>query len=207
MSPMTQITEEAVWERPDITICVRLLEQEMACYREESGKSQAEVERLMAAFRDAEMDRSGKEKKIAHLERQIKSPNIQKQAVPGEMRKDALTDGYPHSIAIGGADGGFGRDTPGAGRHEVVSVLHIAQAFLAAISESDANITLLELSSSKWKTAQEEAMTLKRVMVRWSGRMGQIPTRFGGGMCSPGVVEKSLMWQGLDGRNVARHLE
>ena len=99
MSPMTQITEEAVWECPDITICVRLLEQEMACYREESGKSQAEVERLMAAFRDAEMDRSGKEKKLAHLERQIKSPNIQKQMVPSEMRKDNLTDGHPHSLS------------------------------------------------------------------------------------------------------------
>lgn len=31
--------------------------------------------------------------------RQIKSPNIQKQMVPGEMRKDVLTDGHPHSLS------------------------------------------------------------------------------------------------------------
>lgn len=67
--PKTQNTEEAVPKCPDITDRLRLLEQEVARYREESGKSQAEVERLMTALRDAEMDRSGKEKKIADLER------------------------------------------------------------------------------------------------------------------------------------------
>lgn len=36
------------------------------------------------------------------------------------------------------------------------------QALLAAISEKDANIALLELSSSKRKKAQEEVMALKR---------------------------------------------
>lgn len=41
----------------------------MARYREESRKSQAEVERLMTVLRDAEMDKSCKEKKIADLER------------------------------------------------------------------------------------------------------------------------------------------
>lgn len=41
----------------------------MARNREESGKSKAEVERLMAALRDAEMEKLCKEKKIADLER------------------------------------------------------------------------------------------------------------------------------------------
>lgn len=36
------------------------------------------------------------------------------------------------------------------------------QALLAAISEKDANIALLELSSSKRKKSQEEVMALKR---------------------------------------------
>lgn len=67
--PKAQNTEEAVRKCPDITDRLRLLEQEVARYREESVKSQAEVERLMAALRDAEVDRSGKEKKIADLER------------------------------------------------------------------------------------------------------------------------------------------
>lgn len=39
---------------------------------------------------------------------------------------------------------------------------HRQQALLAAISEKDANIALLELSSSKRKKAQEEVMALKR---------------------------------------------
>lgn len=41
----------------------------MARNREESGKSKAEVERLMAALKDAEMDKLCKEKKIDDLER------------------------------------------------------------------------------------------------------------------------------------------
>lgn len=41
----------------------------MARYREESGKSQAEVERLKGALKDAEVDKSCKEKKITDLER------------------------------------------------------------------------------------------------------------------------------------------
>lgn len=67
--PKTQNMEEAARKCPDITDRLRLLEQEVARNREESGKSQAEVERLMAALRDAEMDKSCKEKKIADLER------------------------------------------------------------------------------------------------------------------------------------------
>lgn len=61
--------EETVRKCPDITDRLRLLEQEVARNKEESGKSQSEVERLMAALRDAEMDKLCKEQKIADLER------------------------------------------------------------------------------------------------------------------------------------------
>ncbi|KAK1898427.1 ERC protein 2 [Dissostichus eleginoides] len=98
-SPTTQNIEEAVRKCPDITDRLRLLEQEVARNKEDSGKSQVEVERLMMALRDAEMDKLLKEKKIADLERQVKSPNIQKQTVAGEMRKDGLIDGHPHSLS------------------------------------------------------------------------------------------------------------
>ncbi|XP_069581635.1 ERC protein 2 isoform X9 [Brachyistius frenatus] len=64
----TQNTDETVRLGPDITDRLRILEQEVARYREESGKSQAEVERLMGALRDAEMDKSCKERKTADLE-------------------------------------------------------------------------------------------------------------------------------------------
>ncbi|XP_029993958.1 ERC protein 2 [Sphaeramia orbicularis] len=244
-SPTTQSTEEAVRKCPDITDRLRLLEQEVARYREESGKSQAEVERLMVALRDSEMDRSCKDKKIADLERpgQIKSPNIQKQTVSGEMRKDALTDGHPHSLSqlppsVASQDAmretaeriaelekalresmntsahrealwaqeetarvqaqrqleelmgalektreeldatkmrlsstqqslherdGHLNNMRQERRKQLEEILEMKQqALLAAISEKDANIALLELSASKRKIAQEEVMALKR---------------------------------------------
>ncbi|GLD73718.1 ERC protein 2 isoform X1, partial [Lates japonicus] len=48
-------------------------------------------------------------------------------------------------------------------RKQLEEILEMKQqALLAAISEKDANIALLELSSSKRKKAQEEVMALKR---------------------------------------------
>ncbi|XP_076022384.1 ERC protein 2-like [Genypterus blacodes] len=249
IGPTAPIVDEAVRRCPDITDRLRLLEQEVARYREESRKSQAEVERLMGALRDAEKDKSGKEKQMADLERQIKSPNIQKQMVPGEMRMDALMDGHPHSLSqlppkvsqeamldtaerIGELERAL-RESMNTSAHrealwaqeeaaraqaqievdtmmetleELMGALektrmeldatklrlsstqqclherdgHLSnmrherrkqleeilemkqQALLAAISEKDANIALLELSSSKRKKAQEEVMALKR---------------------------------------------
>ncbi|XP_047425974.1 ERC protein 2-like [Mugil cephalus] len=240
----TQNMEEAVRMCPDITDRLRLLEQEVARYREESGKSQAEVERLMGALRDAEMDKSCKEKRITDLERpgQMKSPNIQKQTMPVEMRKDALTDGHPHSLSqlplsasqdamretaerimeleralresmntsahreslwaqeeaarvqaqreleelMGALEktrqeldatkmrlsstqqslherDGHLNSLRQERRKQLEEILEMKQqALLAAISEKDANIALLELSSSKRKKAQEEVMALKR---------------------------------------------
>nr|XP_020475924.1 ELKS/Rab6-interacting/CAST family member 1-like isoform X3 [Monopterus albus] len=238
----TQNMEEAFRKCPDITDRLGLLEQEVACYREESKKSQAEVDRLLAALRDAEMEKSCKERKIADLERQIKSPNIQKQTVQSEMSIDALTDGHPHSLsqlpllasqdamretaerirelemalresmntsahrealwaqeeaarvqaqreleelmgalektrqeldatklrlsstqqALHERDGHL-NSLHQERRKQLEEILEMKQqALLAAISEKDANIALLELSSSKRKKAQEEVMALKR---------------------------------------------
>ncbi|CAJ1085084.1 ERC protein 2-like isoform X1 [Xyrichtys novacula] len=190
-SPSTQNMEEALRKCPDITDRLRLLEQEVARNREESVKSQAEVERLMAALRDAELDKSSKEKKIADLERQIRSPNIQKQVVPGEMRKDILADGHPHSLSqleelMGALEktrqeldatklhlsstqqslherDGHLNSLRQERRKQLEEILEMKlQALLAAISEKDANIALLELSSSHRKKAQEEVIALKR---------------------------------------------
>ncbi|XP_072306340.1 ERC protein 2-like [Eucyclogobius newberryi] len=222
---------------PDITERLRLLEQEVSRYREESVKSQAEVDRLMGALRDAETDRSFRDKKISDLERQIKSPNIQKQSNPAEMRRDAVPDGhaYPHSLSqdamretaerIGELEKEL-RESMKTSAHrealwaqeetarvqaqrqleELMRALektreeldatkmrlsttqqslherdgHLSnlrqerrkqleeilemkqQALLAAISEKDANIALLEMSASNRKKSQEEVMALKR---------------------------------------------
>nr|XP_033944092.1 ERC protein 2-like isoform X2 [Pseudochaenichthys georgianus] len=192
-SPTTQNIEEAVRKCPDITDRLRLLEQEVARNKEDSGKSQVEVERLMMALRDAEMDKLLKEKKIADLERpgQVKSPNIQKQTVAGEMTKDGLIDGHPHSLSqleelMGALEktrqeldatklhlsstqqslherDGHLNSLRHERRKQLEEILEMKQqALLAAISEKDANIALLELSSSKRKKSQEEVMALKR---------------------------------------------
>ncbi|XP_061590916.1 ERC protein 2 isoform X2 [Cololabis saira] len=190
VSPTAQ-KEDAVRTCPDIADRLRLLEKEVARYREESSKSQAEVERLMGALKDAETDKSCKEKKISDLERQIRSPNIQKQMVPAEMRKDALTDGHPHSLSqleelMGALEktrqeldatklrlsstqqclherDGHLSSLQLERRKQLEEVLEMKQqALLAAISEKDANIALLELTASKRKKAQEEVMALKR---------------------------------------------
>ncbi|XP_077424182.1 ERC protein 2-like [Vanacampus margaritifer] len=68
VSSMAQNPEDTLRKCPDITDRLRLLEQDVARYREESGKSQAEVARLMVALKDAELDRSGREKRINDLE-------------------------------------------------------------------------------------------------------------------------------------------
>lgn len=54
---------------PDYMERVKLLEKEVAFYKDESGKAQTEVERLLDILRDVETERNDKDKKIAELER------------------------------------------------------------------------------------------------------------------------------------------
>uniref|UniRef100_A0A3Q4N3L7 ELKS/RAB6-interacting/CAST family member 2 n=1 Tax=Neolamprologus brichardi TaxID=32507 RepID=A0A3Q4N3L7_NEOBR len=222
------ILEEAVKMCPDITDRLRVLEQEVGRYREESRKSQAEVERLMGALNDAEMDKSCKEKKISDLERntarsegkhtQTNSHNL----LPLLASQDALRDTAERIMELERAlresmntsahrealwaqeeaarvqaqrqleelmgalektrqeldatklrlsstqqslherDGHL-NSLRQERRKQLEEILEMKQqALLAAISEKDANIALLELSSSKRKKAQEEVMALKR---------------------------------------------
>lgn len=54
---------------PDYMERVKLLEKEVTFYKEESGKAQTEVERLLDILRDVETEKNDKDKKIAELER------------------------------------------------------------------------------------------------------------------------------------------
>ncbi|KAL1021621.1 hypothetical protein UPYG_G00015660 [Umbra pygmaea] len=186
----SQNTEESTKKLLEVSDRIRQLEQEVTRYREESGKSQAEVERLMGMLREAETARANKEKKITELERQVKSPIILKQTVPGE-RPDGMTDGHPHSLSqlqelmnalektrqeldatrqrlsttqqsLQERDGHL-TNLRQERRKQLEEILEMKQqALLAAISEKDANIALLELSSTTRKKSQEEVMALKR---------------------------------------------
>nr|XP_046220917.1 ERC protein 2-like isoform X5 [Oncorhynchus gorbuscha] len=184
-------TEESTRKLLEVSDRIKLLEEEVTRYREESGKSQAEVERLMGILREQETERTNKEKKITELERQVKCPNILKQMVSGERRPDGQTDGHPHSISqleemmnalektrqeldttkqrlsttqhsLQERDGHL-TNLRLERRRQLEEILEMKQqALLAAISEKDANIALLELSSSKRKKSQDEVMSLKR---------------------------------------------
>lgn len=54
---------------PEYVDRVKLLEKEVSYYKEESGKAQNEVERLLEILREVETEKNDKDKKIAELER------------------------------------------------------------------------------------------------------------------------------------------
>uniref|UniRef100_A0A3P9DPF1 ELKS/RAB6-interacting/CAST family member 2 n=1 Tax=Maylandia zebra TaxID=106582 RepID=A0A3P9DPF1_9CICH len=189
-----QTTEEAVKMCPDITDRLRVLEQEVGRYREESRKSQAEVERLMGALKDLpllasqdamrdtaerimELERALRESMntSAHREAlwaQEEAARVQAQRqleeLMGALEKtrqelDATKLRLSSTQQSLHERDGHLNSLRQERRKQLEEILEMKQqALLAAISEKDANIALLELSSSKRKKAQEEVMALKR---------------------------------------------
>uniref|UniRef100_A0A3Q2UNB8 ELKS/RAB6-interacting/CAST family member 2 n=1 Tax=Fundulus heteroclitus TaxID=8078 RepID=A0A3Q2UNB8_FUNHE len=206
----TQKPEETVRTCPDIADRLRLLEQEVARYREESGKSQAEVERLKGALKDAEVDKSWSKgqwhscpphkdgpqdamretaERIMELEKALRetmntsahrealwaqeeAARVQAQRqleeLMGALEKtrqelDATKVRLSSTQKCLHERDGHLNQLRQERRKQLEEILEMKQqALLAAISEKDANIALLELSSSKRKKAQEEVMALKR---------------------------------------------
>ncbi|XP_061494624.1 ELKS/Rab6-interacting/CAST family member 1 isoform X2 [Rhineura floridana] len=60
---------------PEMSDRFQQLERDVARYREESSKAQAEVDRLLEILKEMENEKNDKDKKIAELERQIKDQN------------------------------------------------------------------------------------------------------------------------------------
>ncbi|KAL0977760.1 hypothetical protein UPYG_G00160860 [Umbra pygmaea] len=180
---------------------IKLLEKEVSYYQEESGKAQAEVDRLLAILREVETEKNDKDKKIAELERQTKEqgkkggPNLklgpQGDKKPGQNdpRKDNTIDPGQHvkleemmntlertrqeleatkqrlsstQQSLQERDGHL-NNMRQERRKQLEEILEMKQqALLAAISEKDANIALLELSASGKKKTQDEVLALKR---------------------------------------------
>uniref|UniRef100_A0A8C2FE83 ELKS/RAB6-interacting/CAST family member 2 n=1 Tax=Cyprinus carpio TaxID=7962 RepID=A0A8C2FE83_CYPCA len=220
---------------PEYVDRVKLLEKEVSFYKEESSKSQAEVERLLEILREVETEKNDKDKKIAELERQTKDQNKKGPGIklgpqmdkkgPGNILQDQRKDNPMDNPKVCGvffcfvllvALNFYRKKTKGfivlptfffiSQMEELMNVLektrqeleatkqrlsstqqslaerdgHLTnlrqerrkqleeilemkqQALLAAISEKDANIALLELSSSNKKKTQEEVLALKR---------------------------------------------
>ncbi|XP_075458497.1 ELKS/Rab6-interacting/CAST family member 1 isoform X9 [Ascaphus truei] len=208
---------------PELSERTQQLEREVSRFREEAGKSQAEVDRLLEILKEMENEKNEKDGKIAELERQIKDQNKKvatlkhKEQVEkkknaqlleeARRREDNLTDSSQQlqlsfEKVHEATDPAFKwskveelmlamekvkqelesmkaklsstqqslaekevhlTSLRAERRKHLEEVLEMKQeALLAAISEKDANIALLELSSSKKKKTQEEVASLKR---------------------------------------------
>ncbi|XP_029953023.1 ELKS/Rab6-interacting/CAST family member 1 isoform X6 [Salarias fasciatus] len=228
---------------------IKNLEQEVARHREDSGKAQAEVDRLLEILREMENEKNDKDKKISELERQMKDQSkkvatlkhkeqVEKsrnarlmeearkrednlsensQQVKDTLRQkseriEELEEALRESVQITAEREMVLAQEEAARSHQekqmeellgamekvkqelesmraklsstqqslcekeahlttlraerrkhLEEVLEMKQeALLAAISEKDANIALLELSSSKKKKTQDEVSQLKR---------------------------------------------
>uniref|UniRef100_A0A667XVV3 ELKS/RAB6-interacting/CAST family member 2 n=1 Tax=Myripristis murdjan TaxID=586833 RepID=A0A667XVV3_9TELE len=184
---------------PEYVDRVKLLEKEVAYYKEESGKAQTEVERLLDILREVETEKNDKDKKIAELERQggkdqaKKGSNIKlgpqgdKKGMGQDPRKDSTMDSSHHIKELMNTLERTRQELDATKqrlsstqqslqerdshltnmrqerRKQLEEILEMKQqALLAAISEKDANIALLELSASNKKKTQEEVLALKR---------------------------------------------
>uniref|UniRef100_A0A671VZ69 ELKS/RAB6-interacting/CAST family member 1 n=1 Tax=Sparus aurata TaxID=8175 RepID=A0A671VZ69_SPAAU len=184
---------------------ISCLEQEVDQHKEDAGKAQSEVERLLEILREMENEKNDKEKKIHELERQMKdqtkkvanlkhkeqlekSRNAQL-VEDAKKREDNLNESSQQikvedlllamdkvkqelevmkaklsstQLSLAEKEGHL-TSLRAERRKHLEEVLEMKQeALLAAISEKDANIALLELSSSKKKKTQEEVAALKR---------------------------------------------
>ncbi|KAM8758792.1 ERC protein 2 isoform 2-T2 [Rhynchonycteris naso] len=190
---------------PEFADRIKQLDKEASYYRDECGKAQAEVNRLLEILKEVENEKNDKDKKIAELERHMKDQNkkvanlkhnqqLEKKKNAQLLeevrrREDSMADNSQHmqieelmnalektrqeldatkarlastqqSLAEKEAHLANLRTER---RKQLEEILEMKQeALLAAISEKDANIALLELSASKKKKTQEEVMALKR---------------------------------------------
>uniref|UniRef100_A0A3B1JNS0 ELKS/RAB6-interacting/CAST family member 2 n=1 Tax=Astyanax mexicanus TaxID=7994 RepID=A0A3B1JNS0_ASTMX len=217
--------EEAARRNPELSELLKALENEVAFHKEESGKSKAEVDRLLTILRDVESERMETDKKMSDMERSASCfplPNCrppsaqplpisaspkpwggfmwdifgkqgkeQNKKLPGvkptqlgEMRPSDAPPQLEELMAalektrqeldvtkqrLSTTQSSLAERENNLSslrqerRKQMEEILEMKQqALLAAISEKDANIALLELSASKKKTSQEEVMALKR---------------------------------------------
>ncbi|KAG9333590.1 hypothetical protein JZ751_010806 [Albula glossodonta] len=146
---------------PEMTDRVKMLEKEVAYFKEESGKAHAEVDRLLDILREVETEKNDKDKRISELERQELEST--KQRLSSTQQSLAERDGHLTNLRQ-------------ERRKQLEEILEMKQqALLAAISEKDANIALLELSASNRKKTQEEVLVLKREKDRLMHQLKQQP--------------------------------
>ncbi|XP_053891778.1 ERC protein 2 [Malaclemys terrapin pileata] len=197
--------EEEARLNPEFADRMKQLDKEASYYRDECGKAQAEVDRLLEILKEVENEKNDKDKKIAELERHMKDQNKKVANLKHNQqmekkknaqlleevrrREDNMTDNSQHlqleelmnalektrqeldatKARLASTQQSLAEKEAHLAnlrierRKQLEEILEMKQeALLAAISEKDANIALLELSASKKKKTQEEVMALKR---------------------------------------------
>uniref|UniRef100_A0A3B4C0B2 ELKS/RAB6-interacting/CAST family member 2 n=1 Tax=Pygocentrus nattereri TaxID=42514 RepID=A0A3B4C0B2_PYGNA len=185
--------EEAARRNLELSERLKLLEKEVAFHKEESGKSKAEVDRLLSILRDVESERTEKDNKISELERELERALRESMNTSAHRESLWAQEEQAHALAQRQLEELMAAlektrqeldvtkqrlsttqislserenhltSMRQERRKQLEEILEMKQqALLAAISEKDANIALLELSASKKKTSQEEVMALKR---------------------------------------------
>ncbi|XP_010217232.1 PREDICTED: ERC protein 2 isoform X8 [Tinamus guttatus] len=201
--------EEEARMNPEFADRMKQLDKEASYYREECGKAQAEVDRLLEILKEVENEKNDKDKKIAELEsltsRHMKDQNKKVANLKHNQqmekkknaqlleevrrREDNMTDNSQHlqveelmnalektrqeldstKARLASTQQSLAEKEAHLAnlrierRKQLEEILEMKQeALLAAISEKDANIALLELSASKKKKTQDEVMALKR---------------------------------------------
>ncbi|XP_006862121.1 PREDICTED: ERC protein 2 [Chrysochloris asiatica] len=194
---------------PEFADRIKQLDKEASYYRDECGKAQAEVDRLLEILKEVENEKNDKDKKIAELEslalRHMKDQNKKVANLKHNQqmekkknaqlleevrrREDSMADNSQHlqieelmnalektrqeldatKARLASTQQSLAEKEAHLAnlrierRKQLEEILEMKQeALLAAISEKDANIALLELSASKKKKTQEEVMALKR---------------------------------------------
>ncbi|XP_064930614.1 ERC protein 2 isoform X21 [Columba livia] len=209
LSEKAHEAEEDARMNPEFADRMKQLDKEASYYREECGKAQAEVDRLLEILKEVENEKNDKDKKIAELEsltsRHMKDQNKKVANLKHNQqmekkknaqlleevrrREDNMTDNSQHlqveelmnalektrqeldstKARLASTQQSLAEKEAHLTnlrierRKQLEEILEMKQeALLAAISEKDANIALLELSASKKKKTQEEVMALKR---------------------------------------------
>uniref|UniRef100_A0A671R118 Uncharacterized protein n=1 Tax=Sinocyclocheilus anshuiensis TaxID=1608454 RepID=A0A671R118_9TELE len=155
---------------PELSERLQVLQTETARHKEELEKSNAEVQRLLAVLRELQSERLEQDKIIIELERYM--PIIKKSFIRKEL--DASRQHLSSTQnTLSERDNELSRIRADHSK-QLTEILQLKQqALLAAVSEKDGCINLLEHSPMRNMSTPEDVMTLRREKERFMNHQKQ----------------------------------
>ncbi|XP_067268525.1 ERC protein 2 [Pseudorasbora parva] len=182
---------------PELAERLQVLQAEAGCRKEEVEKANAEVQRVLALLRELQSERLEQGKKIIELQRQVKEQNHKQSVNPGqagEMTPNAQKqmDDLMATLektrieldvtrqrlsstqnTLSDRDNELSK-TRADHSKQLTEILQLKQqALLAAVSEKDGCISLLEISPVRNMSNSEDVMTLRREKERFVNHQKQ----------------------------------